>query len=217
MIKKRRIIDIGIALLSGLAITSCIATTRESQVETAISLTREHFKNTATIKDDSLDTTATITTVNGFQGKRGLLGIVWDDNFLRAFIDKKTGRTTFQLYQIIYCQGRGWDFFQTVNYQTLTGVESHPVTVIERDVDCRSWRTRGCLYTEHIGFDVDEKLLRTVAADYQSGQRWAWKFKLNAKSGRDYTDGVLPAEIAGLLDKVDEYVTSRGLPQSTTK
>lgn len=90
-----------------LAIVGCATVTRESQIQTALSLTKEHFKNTTTVKDDPLDTVATITTVNGFQEKRGLLGIVWDDNFLRAFIDKKSGKTSFQVYQVIYYQGRG--------------------------------------------------------------------------------------------------------------
>lgn len=96
-----------IIILFSLAITGCATNSREAQIQTAINLTPEHFKNTATVKDDSLDTIATITTVNGFQEKRGLLGIVWDDNFLRAHINKKTGQTSFQVYQSIYYQSSG--------------------------------------------------------------------------------------------------------------
>ena len=191
-------------------VTSCATTTQEAQLQTALSLSKEHFKNTATVKDDSLDTVATITTVNGFQEKRGLLGIVWDDNFLRAFIDKKTGKTSFQIYQVIYYQGSGWNFFQTVNFETPSGPQSKPVTVISRDVDCTGSRYSGCTYVEHVAFDVDESLLRTIAANYSPGQRAGWKFKFAAKSGRDYNDGMLPAEVAGLLDKVDEYLNAGG-------
>lgn len=204
-------LNLGLAAAIAVALAGCASTTREAQVQTAISLTKEHFKNTATIKDDSLDTTATITTVNGLQEKRGLLGIVRDDNFLRAFIDKKTGRTTIQLYQVIYYQGSGWKFYQTVNYETPTEPESRPVMIISRDVDCSGSRYSGCTYTEHVGFDVDEKLLRTIAVGYQPGQPVGWKFKFNAKSGKDYNDGMLTAEVAGFLEAIDAYRASRGM------
>jgi hypothetical protein len=42
------------------------------------------------------------------------------------------------------------------------------------------------------------------------GMRAAWRFKFTAKSGVEYNDGILPAEIAGLLDRVDEYLNSKG-------
>lgn len=203
-------LSLGLATALAVALAGC-AGTRETQIQTALSLTKEHFKNTATIKDDSLDTTATITTVNGLQEKRGLFSIVWNDNFLRAFINKKTGLTTIQLYQVIYYQGSGWNFFQTVNYETPTGPESRPVTIISRNVDCSGSRYSDCTYTEHVGFDVDEKLLRAIAAGYRPGQHIAWKFKFNAKSGKDYNDGILPAEVAGFLEAIDAYRASRGL------
>jgi hypothetical protein len=194
-----------IIMLLALSVAACATT--ESQLNTAVSLTKEHFANTATVKDDSLDTVATISTVNGFQEKQGLVGIVWDDNFLRAFIDKKTGKTSYQLYQVIYYKGSDWNFYQTVNFETPSGPQSKPVTLINRDVKCTS---SGCRYVEHIAFDVDESLLRTIANGYSPGKRVAWQFKFKAKSGQEWTDGMLPAEVAGLLYKVDEYRTSKG-------
>jgi hypothetical protein len=195
----------------------CAASNREAQVQTAINLTKEHFRSTATLKDDALDTVATISTVNGLQEKRGLLGIVWDDNFLRAFVDKKSGRTTIQLYQVIYYQGSGWNFYQTVNFETPDGPESRPVTIIKRDVDCSGSRYSGCTYVEHVAFDVDEKLLRFIAERYQPGQRAGWKFKFSAKSGKEYNDGMLPAEIAGFLEALDGYRSARALPKPSAQ
>jgi len=197
------------------AISGCATTNREEQLQAAFSLTKEHFKNTATIKDDSLDTTAVITTLNGFQEKRGLLGIVWDDNFLRAFINKKTGKFSIQLYQVISYQGSGWNFYQSVNYETPNGPEARQVSSINRDVDCSNARYGGCKYTEHIGFEVDEKLLRTIAAGYQPGQQVVWKFKFNAKSGKEHNNGMLPAEIAGFFEAVDEYRVGHGFAVKT--
>jgi len=224
MIEKRRITDTCIALLYSLAIISCTTQTRESQIQTAtlsresqiqiaFSLTSDHFKNTARVKDDSLDTIATISTANGFQEIPEQLGTVCNDNFLRAFIDKKSGKKSFQVYQIVYTQDNnkvGWSFFQSVNFETPSGPSSKPVRNIKTDIECKG--SLGCLYVEHIAFDVDETLLRTIANQYTPGQQLAWKFRLNSKSGKSYNDAILPAEIAGLLDRVDEYVSSHGLP-----
>jgi hypothetical protein len=128
-------------------------------------MTPGDFQRTATLKDDPLDTTAQISTQPGFEEKRGLLKFVWYDNFLRAFIDKKTGATQFQVYQYI-SHGGSWRFYQSANYEAPNGPESQPVTVINRSVD--SCSTYGCSYTEHIGFEVPEVLLRWVAARYTS-------------------------------------------------
>ena len=203
-----------IILVLMLTVTGCA--TREAQIQTAISLTRDHFKNTAILKDDSLDTTATITTVNGFQEKHGLLGIVWDDNFLRAFIDKKTGKATIQVYQIINYEAHDWNFYQTVNYETPSGPVSESATIIDRNVNCsNSTALHGCEYREQVAFDIDEKLLRAIASNYQPGQRAAWRFKFTAKSGIEYNDGILPAEIGGLLDAIDGYRVRNGLAKSS--
>lgn len=204
-----------IIILFTLAITGCATNSRETQIQTAINLTPEHFKKTATVKDDSLDTIATITTVNGFQAKRGLFGIVWDDNFLRAHINKKTGHTSFQLYQSIYYRGSGWNFYKAANFETPSGPKSVSATIISQDVDCKNSRYNGCTYNEHVAFDVDESLLRIIASKYSPGQRAGWKFKFTAKSGKDYNDGMLAAEVGGLLEKIDEYRTSHGF--SSTK
>lgn len=204
-----------LALLLAFAATGCA--TKEAQIRKAENLSKEHFKNTATLEDDSLETVARITTVNGFAEKRGMLGIVWDDNFLRTFIDKDSGSTSFQLYQVIYYQGSGWNFYQTANYETPSGPQSKPVTVIKQDVQCTGSRYGGCTYVEHVAFDVEEGVLRAVAANYAPGRRAGWSFKFRAKSGNTYNDGMLAAEIAGLLDAVDEYRKRKSLAYNLPK
>lgn len=185
--------------------SGCASIGQEAQINELLGLTKEHFYNTASLKDSPLDTTATITTVNGFQEKRGLLGIVWDDVFLRAFIDKKSGDTTYQVYQVIYYQAPSWRFYNSVNYETFSGPKSVQVTVIDRNVDCTASRYSGCTYIEHIGFNVDKNLLSAIATQYSPGQKSFWKFKFGAKAGQDYLNGLTPAEVAGFLDRVRTY------------
>ena len=184
------------------------------QAQRFLALTPADFQSAMTVKDDALDTVARISTEQGYQEKRGLLHIVWNDNFLRAFIDKKSGKTDFQLYQIISYDG-GWRFYETVNYETPTGPESKPVTVIDRSVD--GCRTYGCSFTEHIAFDVPEVLLRQVAASYTSATPHAWHFKFGSKAGMEFQDGINVAEAAALLDAVDKYHSAHKLEKLEEK
>lgn len=174
-----------------------------------IALTPQHFQDTAVVKDDELETSATIDTSLGFKNKQGLMKVVWDDNFLRAFIDKKTGATTYQLYQIIRYSGQ-LRRYDTVNYETPDGPASTEVTVIDQNVDgCSRY---GCSYTETIGFALDENLMRTIASMYQPGAATAWRFKFKSQSGNYWQDGMMPSEIAGLLAAVDGYKVGHALP-----
>ena len=163
-------------------------------------LTPEHFRKTATIEDDSLEITATISTYNGFQQAE-------NDNFLRAFIDKKTGYAIFQVYQVIKYR-TGWRYYRSVNYQTQFGPKSEATTNIASDVACYS---SSCKYVEHVGFEIEEALLRVVGSEYSPGAQIGWHFKFKAKSGDDYTGWILPAEVAGLLASVDDYRRTYGL------
>ena len=186
----------------------------DKAAKVALALTPEHFRSTAKVSDDSLDTTATISTEAGFQDKRGLLGIVWNDNFLRAFIDKKTGVATFQVYQRIAYSG-DWRFYQQVNYETPDGPQAVEVTSIAQDVvGCSAYG--GCTHDEAFGFSVPESLLRRIASLYQPGVALGWRFKFKAKAGDDWQDGMLPAEIVGMLQVVDAYRRDHGLSAAMT-
>lgn len=211
MLKVRHIIPVLITILIAIGVLGGCVTTRETQINTALSLDKAHFKQTMIVKNDSLDTVAKFSTVSGFKEKRGLLGIVWDDNFIRAFVDKKTGLTTFQVYNSIYYKGSGWKFYNRVNYETPSGPKSTKVTVITRDVDCTGSRYGGCTHNEHVAFSVDYALLCTIASKYGPGVRAVWKYKIIPKAGDDYKDGLLPAEIAALVEMVNEYKKSKGL------
>ena len=66
-----------------------------------LALTPADVRSLVQIQDDGLDTVATLDTQPVFLEKKGLLGIVWNDNFVRAYVDKKTGKAIFQLYQMV--------------------------------------------------------------------------------------------------------------------
>lgn len=175
----------------------------------------EHFRDTVTIKDDSMETVVTFTTVNGFQEKRGLLGIVWNDNFIRAFMDKKTGTVSYQLYQTVMYEG-DWRFYTSVNYETPEGLESAELVKIDSSVGgCSGYRSQ-CTLRETIGFPIGAQLMKEIADKYKPGSVSAWKFRMKSKAGQDWDDGVLPAEAAGLLQAIDAYKVAHP-PKALTK
>jgi hypothetical protein len=180
------------------------------QIQQLLAMTPEDFGTKITLKDDSLETTAMISTADGWQYKEGLLKLVNSDQFFRAFINKKTGATSYQVYQYVTYYGEGWAFFNLVNFETPNGPESKELDVISRDVtSCSAYI--GCGHVEHVAFNVDETILREAATKYQPGNAQVWRFRLKAKSGAERDEGFVPAEIAALLKAVDQYKASKGL------
>jgi hypothetical protein len=170
------------------------------QLGKLLAMTPVDFRNAVSVRDDSMETSATFTTEQGFQEKRGLLGIIWNDLFLRAFIDKKSGRATFQLYARLRYVAPSWRFYRSANYETDTGLQSVETTKLGTDVDCQNSRLLGgCTYNEDVAFDVPEPLLRTIASKYSATTPGAWRIRFKAQAGQDTDDGLVPAEVAGLL------------------
>lgn len=165
---------------------------------------KEQFKKTVMIRDGPLDPVATFST-GGFLAKQGQLLIVAHDNFLRAYIHKKTGRRRYYVHNIIRYRSSDWSFYSFVNYEASDGPKLKQLIVIDRDAHCSEARNLGCTFVEHVGFDVDEEMLRLIAKEYQPGARLAWNYKLIPKIGEEYRDGILHAEVAGFLERVDDY------------
>lgn len=213
LMKKITIVFIFIAVIT---ITGC-APTREATIKQILSLDTQHFKDTITIKDDASDTVAEFSTLNGYRQKK-FLGIDWLDSFLRGFINKKTGKRSYQVYQFISYQGRGWRFYNRVDYETPEGPRSKALTRFHEEVmNCSS--SIDCTYEEHVVFDVEEALLREIAErspEIQGklnaqGKIIAWSYKLYSKAGHELEYGLPPAEVAGLLERMDEYAKKHAL------
>jgi len=153
-----------------------------------------------TVKDDELETTAQINTERMFR-----TGDTGADAFLRAFINKKTGISKFQVYTSTRHTGE-WHFYMMVNYETPDGPQSSDVTRIDQSVGgCSASRYgSGCSLNEDVGFDVEEPLLRLLVARATASSH-VWRFRLKAKDGSDLTASIDVSEIAALLRAYDEY------------
>ncbi len=166
------------------------------------SLTMEHFRETATVTENSSDGTTVVSTENGFVEHTGLMRMVWHDEYLIAVIDRKTGTKSMQVSAWVIYPG-SLRAYETANYRTAGGPRSVPVTPLGKEVvNCP---VGDCTYTERVAFPVDEASMQQIAAGSVPGKADKWSYKLLAKSGPEYAGEFSSAEIAGFLAKVDEY------------
>lgn len=173
------------------------------------SLTPDAVTKLVVVEDDDLETRAKLSTVNAYRDNGRFTDRVRADNFVRAWIDKKTGAATYQVYQRVNYDGGRRDF-QFVNYASPDG----PKTA---KLDRIAFETLGCQYgacfsSDTVGFTIDEQFLKAIASQYTPGRSQMWRFKFQASSGFDWQDMISPAEIAGLLSAVDAYRAKHKLP-----
>jgi hypothetical protein len=166
-----------------------------------LSLTMEHFRDTATVKEDPRADAMTISTEKGYAEHVGPLHMVWQDEFLSGVIDKKTGQKSFRVEAWIIYTG-SWRSYDSASYQTPDGPQSVPL--IKLGKEAANCAVGDCTYTERIAFSVDEELLRRLAAGHAPGKASLWTYRLLATKGPEFSGGLSSAEIAGLLAKVDE-------------
>jgi hypothetical protein len=177
-------------------------------------LTPEGVAAGVEIHDDDLETVATITTVKAYQSNGAFTDRVRSDNFLRAFVDKRTGEVRYQLYQSV-SYNYVYRNFTGVNYASSDGPRTAPVTVIDHEVVACMGGADHCSYKDTIGFDVSEAQLRWVAGQYVAGNSPFWRFKFRSQAGMDWEDRIAPAEAAGVLEAVRRYLAKHGVSGTT--
>ena len=211
--KKATIIFFTCILISG-----CVST-REATKKQILNLNTQHFKDTIIIKHVSSGEVTKFSTLRGYRHEK-YLGIGWLDSFLIGYLNTTTGKTYYQVYQFISYQGRGWRVYHRVDYQTPGEIKSKPLTSYHREImNCSSSRT--CTYEEHVVFDIEEALLRQIAArapetqgkTTDRGKVSAFLYQLSSQQGHNITYWLLPTEVAALMEVMDEY-TKHALPQA---
>jgi len=205
MMRKAAIIFFAAVFFAG------CASTREATKREVLRLDVQHFKDTTTVKQVSSGNVKEFSTLNGYRPEK-YMGVPWLDSFLIGYLDNQTGKRSYQIYQFISYQGRSWRLYDRVAYRTPDGTTSKPLTRLHRELlDCGS--SRGCTYEEHVVFDIDKDLMKTIAdiaPETQgktdgSGKITAFLYQLYPEKGHPIKYWLLPEEAAGLLEKMDEY------------
>jgi hypothetical protein len=195
-------VNLGAAAFAAIMVYGLCAESASAKDAPLLSLSMEHFRDTATLADDAQNGRVTISTEKGYVERTGPLRMVWHDEFLTATIDKKSGEKSFQVHEEITYNGN-WRYYQGASYQGANGPRSVPAVQISKEsANCALGE---CIYTERIAFPVEEELLRQLAAAHVPAKPVMWNFTAVAKSGPAYAGALSSAEIAGLLLKVDQY------------
>ena len=195
------------ALVAGALITYTAA----AKDPDLLSLSAEHFTQTASVTEEAHATR--ITTEHGYVERTGLLGEVWHDEFLAARIDRDSGRVSYEMEVSLTYRGTARSYL-TAEFRGLDQLETVPVKVLNRQViNCP---TGECTYTEHLAFPIEDAALRHMAQGYVPGKPELWRFRVLAKGGPDYRGALSNAEVVGLLARVDAYIknpkTAQALP-----
>ncbi len=180
--------------------------TQAQKIEEILSLDVDHFRETMSITDDSMETTVVFSTQGGYTEKHGLLKIVWSDSFLRGYIDKKTGHKRFQVYVVMRHTLGDWAHPYQANYGR--PLRTTDVSKVGSDVDCSGSDIYGsCKYEEHVVFDIhpDEVLRIWTEATPEDFKTLVWKFRVKNQGTKDYDDGIPLPEMIALVDMMNEY------------
>ena len=167
-------------------------------------LSIEHFQHAVTVKDDAYEQFAVLTSKNGFVPPRHLTQKNWSDEYLRGFIDKKTGAHSYQVYVII--DRWGWDWIKPFQANFGKPLTSEKTVRIGREKVCNRKKSP-CVRREIVGFSLPEHELRRVVdnATPQDLKSRVWLFKIKTKDGSDYNSGLPLAEIIGLYRAMQAY------------
>jgi hypothetical protein len=161
----------------------------------------EHFRDTASIAEDPAAGSITLSTEPGFVEYRGPLRTVWNDEYLRAILDRSGQAKSFEVDVTVTYSGARRSYRRAA-YRGSTGPEEAAVSLVKVETENCAIE---CIYTEHLAFPIEEQTLRQIAASYGPGKAALWTFKLLAKVGPAYQGEISNAEIAGLLARVDGY------------
>lgn len=158
------------------------------------------------VEGDSLDPRITISTygVTAVTSKGLLASTTAENSFMRAFIDRKTGDVSAQIYQSTSYGGRGFNTFSRATYEVPAGVEEVEVTQVGTDVSCSRY---GCTHYADVVFPVKLATLKAAAAGYDpSNPRIGLKYRIFGQSGANIDDAVPINEIVAFVNVIDQQV-----------
>lgn len=98
--------------------------------------------------------------------------------------------------------------YSLANYERTSGIGTAELTRINSNViKCGQYSdVLGCDRSEEVVFDVQEELIRQIAARPADK---LWRIKFRATAGKDWEEQIAPAEAAGLLAAIDAYNAGR--------
>lgn len=211
----KKILSILFSLTTLLLIQACSNTTPTTKIDkpsqatnstspAATTLNKAYFKNKLIIEKDNEKGTVKISTVNGFNKKPRNKTNAWANNYITALIDKKTGRTTYQINSLIEYKDYDKHLYKEANYSSGAEPKTKEASILKHNISCLGSAYSGCIHTEHVAFSIDSTLIENIAVSYSKGAQNKWGYKLSPRKGRDYFAYLFVAEITALVEAVAE-------------
>jgi hypothetical protein len=156
------------------------------------------------VRDDPLETVIVASSQPIYKQKNifaaALSGVMENDHYLRALINRRSGDVRFQFVFRTRYIGR-YDLIERANYMTADGPVQTNVNQLHYDlVGCTQ---RGCEHSMVYAFYLPREALDWAASSQES----IWFVRL-AASGQAGDKGTHPKEIAGLLARADELLAA---------
>lgn len=155
------------------------------------------------VRGDALDPRITVSSYGATQiveqGPSGSTTL--ETAFLRAFIDRRSGEITAQVYAVIDYESDSWSNYDLATVQTLSGVSEKNVDQISSDVHC--YNSYICLYHEESVFPISFKDLESLAQTYDpKNPIFSMKYRLFSRSGNNFNDAIPINEIVAFVNVV---------------
>lgn len=183
--------------------TGCVSASQigaEDNENRFLSMDEKSIEQCLTIKNDDYEQNIQINSQNCYQAKHGLLGIVWEDQFIRAFKNKKTKSITFQIYTKLV--NSDWMMPYAVNYRVGKQLKTVSGTRVGSDVKCTSM---GCTHYEDFVFNIDDKdIEKIIQFSNQNKNSVSWQYRIKSQSGIDRDKNFNIAELIGAYKKIKE-------------
>jgi PDZ domain-containing protein len=165
-----------------------------------LSLSADHFRDTASVAESPAHDVTVITTEPGYAERS--LGALWHDEYLKAVIDHGSGGRIFEI-DVMVTYGGPLRSYRQASIESPAGPKTAAVTPVRtQSANCQ---VSDCVYTEYLAVPIDAETLRQMAATYAPGKARLFDFKLVPKIGRGYRGTLSNAEVAGFLARVDGY------------
>lgn len=152
-----------------------------------------------TITGDALDPAISISThgVTAITNKGWIASTTIEPSFLRAFIDKKTGAITAQIYHVATYGGRGFQNFDRATYDAPHGLVETKADRIAIDVSC--YRS-SCTHYEDIGIPISFADLEAAADKFDpNNPMTALRYRLFGQGGEKIDEAVPGNEIVAFV------------------
>lgn len=204
-------------LFLALSLQSCSSvSTPNTPATQPVSLDKAYFKMrlTTTERDSEEDNygeeksygkTIIFSTINGYNKQRLLTQYnVIGDSYISATVNKTTDEVTYQIDSIIEYKDHDARLYKHINYTVNGRQYSGDGTLVDQTMDCKGNQYSGCLRKEHVAFTMTQQTIEQIAINYTEGSQDKWRYTLSPERDRSYSAHLFVAEIAALVEAVNE-------------